>query len=351
MLARVNRAPLGTLRALYDKEKDRSLTGLPLVHLGLALGLQGDGKRGAAAIADGFGRDPEQRPLALWDYGSRIRDEALMLALLHERGRADPKFDARVIDLARVVQARRDSDGAGRLWLSTQEQMALARLGKAMQAGGGRSLSGRWLVAGDASTVAPVAAFSRTLDHAALARGVRFEPDGGPYYVSLEVAGIPRQAPAEDKRRVGIVRDWFLPDGSPWKGGALKEGQVLVARLTLQAEQAMPDALVVDLLPAGLEAENLNLGDSAQWDGVQVEGVALSDRGEQADLRHEEYRDDRYVAALKLEQGATARLYYLVRAVTPGTYTVPPPQAEDMYQPTLRGTGAARPATLVVTPP
>ena len=220
-----------------------------------------------------------------------------------------------------------------------------------MQAGGGRSLSGRWLVAGDASTVAPVAAFSRTLDHAALARGVRFEPDGGPYYVSLEVAGIPRQAPAEDKRRVGIVRDWFLPDGSPWKGGALKEGQVLVARLTLQAEQAMPDALVVDLLPAGLEAENLNLGDSAQWDGVQVEGVALSDRGEQADLRHEEYRDDRYVAALKLEQGATARLYYLVRAVTPGTYTVPPPQAEDMYQPTLRGTGAARPATLVVTPP
>ena len=351
VLARVNRAPLGTLRALYDKEKDRSLTGLPLVHLGLALGLQGDGKRGAAAIADGFGRDPEQRPLALWDYGSRIRDEALMLALLHERGRADPKFDARVIDLARVVQARRDSDGAGRLWLSTQEQMALARLGKAMQAGGGRSLSGRWLVAGDASTVAPVAAFSRTLDHAALARGVRFEPDGGPYYVSLEVAGIPRQAPAEDKRRVGIVRDWFLPDGSPWKGGALKEGQVLVARLTLQAEQAMPDALVVDLLPAGLEAENLNLGDSAQWDGVQVEGVALSDRGEQADLRHEEYRDDRYVAALKLEQGATARLYYLVRAVTPGTYTVPPPQAEDMYQPTLRGTGAARPATLVVTPP
>ncbi|HRF84158.1 MAG TPA: hypothetical protein PLO34_07020, partial [Pseudoxanthomonas sp.] len=75
------------------------------------------------------------------------------------------------------------------------------------------------------------------------------------------------------------------------------------------------------------------------------------DRGEQAQLRHEEYRDDRYVAALNLGQGATARLYYLVRAVTPGTYTVPPPQAEDMYQPSLRGTGAARPATIKVTPP
>ena len=50
-------------------------------------------------------------------------------------------------------------------------------------------------------------------------------------------------------------------------------------------------------------------------------------------------------------QGATARLYYLVRAVTPGTYTVPPPQAEDMYQPTLRGTGLAKPATVTVAPP
>ncbi len=351
VLARVNRAPLGTLRALYDQEKGDSLTGLPLVQLGLALALQGDGKRGEAAIADGFARDPDQRPRWLGDYGSRIRDDALMIALLHERERADAKYDARTVDLARVLRARRD-EGGGRLWLSTQEQMALARLGKALDGGGGRTLAGRYAAAGEeAIELEPSAVFARTLDHAALVRGVRFVPQGGPYFASIEIAGIPRQAPVEDKRRVGIARDWFLPDGKPWTGGTLKEGQVLVARLTLQAEQAMRDALVTDLLPAGLEAENLNLGDSAAWDGVQIEGVALSDRAGQADLRHEEYRDDRYVAALSLGQGATARLYYLVRAVTPGTYTVPPPQAEDMYQPTLRGTGAARPATITVTPP
>ncbi|KAF1693288.1 alpha-2-macroglobulin family protein [Pseudoxanthomonas daejeonensis] len=351
VLARVNRAPLGTLRALYDQEKGESLTGLPLVQLGLALELQGDGKRGAQAIADGFARDPDDRPAWLGDYGSRIRDDALMIALLHERGRGNAKYDGRAVDLARALQARRDVDRDGRLWLSTQEQMALARLGKALDAGGGRTLAGRWVSGGETVEVEPVAVFARSLDHAALAQGVRFEPQGGPYYASVEVAGIPRQPPAEDRRRVGIVRDWFLPDGSPWKGGTLKEGQVLVARLTVQAEQAMPDALVTDLLAAGLEAENLNLGDNAQWDGVQIEGVALSDRADQAELQHEEYRDDRYVAALSLDQGATARLYYLVRAVTPGTYTVPPPQAEDMYQPTLRGTGAARPATVTVTPP
>jgi uncharacterized protein YfaS (alpha-2-macroglobulin family) len=349
VLARVNRAPLGTLRALYDQEKDTSLTGLPLVQLGLALALQGDGKRGTAAIADGFARDPDSRPSRLGDYGSRIRDDALMIALLHERGQADAKYDARALDLARELQSRRD--GRGYLWLSTQEQMALARLGRALDAGDGRQVAGRVILGGGGRAVEPGARLSRRLDHAALVRGLRFEPDGGPYYASIEVAGIPRQPPAEDRRRVGISRDWFHTDGTPWKGGALKEGEVLVARLTLQAQEAMPDALVTDLLPAGLEAENLNLGDSKQWDGVSIEGVALSERGGQATLRHEEYRDDRYVAALALGQGDTARLYYLVRAVTPGVYAVPPPQAEDMYQPTLRGTGVARPAQVTVTPP
>src|SRR5690606_40254553 len=68
-------APLGTLRALYDQEKGRSLTGLPLVRLGLALALQGDVRRGDAAIADGFALDPGKRPRWLGDYSSAIRSE------------------------------------------------------------------------------------------------------------------------------------------------------------------------------------------------------------------------------------------------------------------------------------
>ena len=63
-----------------------------------------------------------------------------------------------------------------------------------------------------------------------------------------------------------------------------------------------------------------------------------------------EYRDDRYVAALKLE-GGQARLFYLVRAVTPGTYVVPPPQLEDMYRPQLRAVGKTPFDTIKVVPP
>ncbi|CAI3793053.1 Alpha-2-macroglobulin [Pseudomonas sp. MM223] len=58
-----------------------------------------------------------------------------------------------------------------------------------------------------------------------------------------------------------------------------------------------------------------------------------------ASVVHQEYRDDRYVAALKLDSYGTTHLLYLARAVTPGTYRVPPPQVESMYRPNLQAIG------------
>ena len=57
------------------------------------------------------------------------------------------------------------------------------------------------------------------------------------------------------------------------------------------------------------------------------------------------------MAALKLSRGSTAKVFYLVRAVTPGTYRVPPPLVEDMYRPDLRGVGRSLPASLTVVQP
>ena len=146
----------------------------------------------------------------------------------------------------------------------------------------------------------------------------------------MEVAGIPRDAPAPDKSVVDVRRTYYTPDGKPWTGGKLAEGDSLIVQLVVQAATAMPDALVTDLLPAGLEIENFNLGDAKQWAGVVIDGIELANRDRASEVKHEEFRDDRYAAALALTRGDTARLFYLVRAVTPGTYTVPPPLVEDM---------------------
>ncbi|MBB3824330.1 hypothetical protein FHR50_000480 [Xanthomonas arboricola] len=349
VLARVNRAPLGTLRALYDNQRDKALTGLSLVHLGVALSLQGDTKRGDAAIKAGFAKDSSERPPYFGDYGSAIRDDALMMALLHERGLSKPEYDTRAVALGRALDARR---ATGWLWLSTQEQVALARLGKALMVGQGKQVSGTLTVGGDAQQIAPARLFGRGFDSAALARGVQFAPQGeAPMYASLEVAGIPRSAPEPDTRHLSVERSWYTTDGKPWTPQALKEGEALIVRVTITANSNMPDALLTDLLPAGLEIENFNLGDAKQWADVVVDGIGISERSSAADVKHEEFRDDRYVAALALSSGSKAQVYYLVRAVSPGTYTVPPSLVEDMYRPELRGVGRSTPATMTVVQP
>jgi uncharacterized protein YfaS (alpha-2-macroglobulin family) len=194
--------------------------------------------------------------------------------------------------------------------------------------------------------------FGRSFDYAALAKGVRFTPQGEPpMFASLEVAGIPRNPPEPDSRTLGVERSWYTTDGKPWTPRPLKEGEALIVRVSVTPNVDMPDALLTDLLPAGLEIENFNLGDAKQWADVVVDGLSVNDRGDAANIKHEEFRDDRYVAALKLSRGSTAKVFYLVRAVTPGTYTVPPPLVEDMYRPDLRGVGRSNPTTLTVVQP
>jgi len=213
-------------------------------------------------------------------------------------------------------------------------------------------VAGQWTVGDQRIDVADVPLTGRVFDAEALARGVRFVPTStAPYYVSYEVAGIPLAAPAPDTSQIDVRRTWYTTDGKPWDGGTLEEGDTLIVQLNVRAAIDIPDALVTDLLPAGLEIENFNLGDAKQWADVVIDGVQLARRDHDADLRHEEFRDDRYVAALKLRDRNTTRLFYLVRAVSPGTYTVPPPLVEDMYRPDVRGTGFASPETITVTQP
>jgi uncharacterized protein YfaS (alpha-2-macroglobulin family) len=84
-------------------------------------------------------------------------------------------------------------------------------------------------------------------------------------------------------------------------------------------------------------------------EGLQLEGMdkpVLELLGSSSP-RTQEFRDDRYVAALPLEAKARHHLFYMVRVVSTGKFVVPPPYVEDMYRPELNGVGAA-PAALVI---
>ncbi|MFT3805524.1 alpha-2-macroglobulin family protein [Arenimonas sp.] len=349
VLARLNRAPLGTLRALYDNERSKAKTPLALMYLGLALNLQGDQARGKKAIAEAFAKKDERE--GYWgDYGSSLRDQSLMLMLARKHKLKVPQADARLLAISKQIAAE---EGGTYRWYSTQEQIALARLAKTMMADidPANAIADDVEVAGNKSAISSERVHSRLYDYRDLAAGLRYDlRSTGKLYATVDVAGIPRARPAVKSDQMSVVRRYFNTDGTPWKGGTLKEGQALIVQLEVESKARMPDALLVDLLPAGLEIENLNLTPAEQWADISVDGVSLDERGSQANIVHEEYRDDRYVAALKLEYG-TAKLYYLARAVTPGTYTVPPPQLEDMYRPDLRAIGKVNPETITVVQP
>jgi uncharacterized protein YfaS (alpha-2-macroglobulin family) len=125
----------------------------------------------------------------------------------------------------------------------------------------------------------------------------------------------------------------------------------VLVHLAVRAKQRVPDALVVDLLPAGLELENQNLAQSAASLADAGSNVREWHRAMQAGrIKHQEYRGDRYVAAVDVGEYDTTHLLYLARAVTPGSYRVPLPQVESMYRPSWQALGSA-PAQMVVSEP
>jgi len=324
----------------------------------VAFKLMGDNERAQKAIAEAFAWTKE-RPWYVGDYGSDLRDLALMVALTHTYGLNKPEYDAKLIDWARNVDShvreRQKQDALYRWswsYLSTQEQAAIARVAKAFGAAEAAPLAATLSVGGKAEASPDRRVWSRDLTAAELKSGVSLQSTGSAtIFATLDVAGITQQAPPADDSQIDVRRRWFSTDGKPWDGSTLKEGDTLIAELTIEARMDIPDALVTDLLPGGLEVENLNLSGAQQWAGVVIDGIDLDQHDSAANVVHEEYRDDRYAAALKLERGDAAHVFYLVRAVTPGTYAVPPPLVEDMYRPALRGIGKAEPVKVTVVEP
>jgi uncharacterized protein YfaS (alpha-2-macroglobulin family) len=157
-----------------------------------------------------------------------------------------------------------------------------------------------------------------------------------PLYRALTVTGIPLAPATAEADGFRITRRLMKPDGSPADLAAVRQNDQLMAVIEGEATiGGQHRTLVVDLLPAGLELENVRFAGTPS-----VEEFAWL--GELATPVHVDLRDDRYVAALDLSPGnGRFRLAYLVRAVTPGSFVLPGSAVEDMYQPHLFAREAA----------
>ncbi len=341
VLSRVNGAPLGSLRTLFDHDFENAKSALPKLHLGLALESMGDKKRAKKAIDSALAHDHrEVRRYYYGDYGSRERDLALIIHLLI-------KHEIRVDEAVKLSFSLADAVYS-RERLSTQESNALFFAGSSLE----NMQADQWratLTIGDTSaTLEEESTFSRRLGSEDISNRLLLQSrHARPLFVSTDISGYSTKAPQVAEHGLSVIRTWYNIYGEEINPSKLKVGELSIVHLEVSAEERTPDALLVDLLPAGLEIENQNLDQAIKLDEFKFGYKPASELIGKTVLKHEEFKDDRYVAALDVSRYNSGHVLYLVRAVTPGEYKVPAPLVEDMYRPERWGIGATLESIIV----
>ncbi|BDW99329.1 alpha-2-macroglobulin family protein [Maricaulis maris] len=311
VLARAGRVDRSRLRYMHDERLDQIDSPLALAQLGAALHLIGDRARSQSAFDAAEAAIGYENP-GDW-YQSSRRDLAGLVAYAAEVGDAD-----RVARLAERVVA--DLPEPARL--TTQEKAFLLMAAQGLSGGADAIVIDSPLSAVDGER--PVFRIAPDM----LDEPLVFTTSGtGPVWVTQLAHGENRQSPGEAAEGLSVQKRVLALDGSPVDLEALIQGDRLMIDITISPhEQRLIPAILVDLLPPGFEIEaEIEPGDAAPRGPYDWLGTVVSPS-------MSETRDDRYAAALDLTQRRPRRLAYIVRAVTPGTYTLPGAVVEDMYR-------------------
>jgi uncharacterized protein YfaS (alpha-2-macroglobulin family) len=348
ILARDQKAPLATLRILHDQYRGRARSPLPLVHLSLALKAMGDEARAKVALDEamqrGYGIHPDRfGGYSEWlgDYGTSVRDYALAYALLARNKIEHPQRENLVFEVANRLGPRN--------YYSTQERLALFLAARAAGGTGDAEWTALLRISGAPAAISSRTSETRVLDAATLAKGVQIASQHkDALFVEVDVSGYPVRPPTPRSDVIELKRTWFETDGARYAGRPLRVGEMLIVLLQAKSRRRIEDGLIIDRIPSGFEVENLNLSQGPRAQEFTIGGVDVAKALADSRIKHREYRDDRYVAAARLD--GDLNVVYLARVVTPGRFAVPAPFAEDMYQPEIRGVGATGSPITIVDP-
>ncbi len=154
-------------------------------------------------------------------------------------------------------------------------------------------------------------------------------------YVNVTTRGVPMAPNLEAvSNNLDVERTLYTSAGEAIdlsKPYTFDQGRSYVAQVRFNSERELKNLVVVDLLPAGFELENPRL------DVAAIPGAAFENATTPSNL---DVRDDRIILAFNSIEAGTHYAYYVVRAITPGTYQHPPVEAECMYDPTVNASSA-----------
>lgn len=356
LAGRPDRLAMARLDTLVGQMQAEHCPAASRFHLAAAWLLVGKEDKAAKLIPSKFAPPPQRRSLS-GNVGSTVRDQAIILDTLLSVQPDHPQIPM-------LAQALAEDGRKGR-WLSTQDTaFAVMALGKytrqtrtasryqsaellvdGQSAGkSGPQQTLRWKATGSGGGGDPVATkLAVKLTGDAQARG----------FVSWIDSGTPLKMPDSADAGMSVRRRYLDEQGRPIDLSKLRSGDVVHVELMLSADQALEHVVIEDLLPAGLEIENPRLKHTEEAGvnpparprnrGTRTQVVqanlGLPKPGTQPAVvrivpfheRRMDVRDDRLVLFGDLSGAGTATMVYVCRAVTPGSFIVPPVTAECMY--------------------
>ena len=331
VLTRAGEAPLGWVQHLAEQEKAMLpsgrifLAGARALKAGNAEALKALGQNAPLEGMDkarvGYNRTME----------SALRNKSLLLYMWTLVAPLDEETKALCLDVAAML-------GKSRYYSTQEAGMAALALGGYLEKTGGGSGTFKAEVGApgadpiiiDDGKAATMTSSETPLDADGKALPVSVRVLEGEAYAVYNVRGTPKQAPAPRSSGLSVSRVWKDADGNvidlSTGSAALKRGDRIVAELTVTAERPVSDVALSDLLPGGLEVENprLNTAAAETDDGADEWGLFI------------DLREDRLLVFFdRLEAGKARTFSYSLRAVSKGSFVLPPLAADAMYDPEI----------------
>lgn len=285
-------------------------------------------------------RTLDSSPLAVervnsWSFYSDLRRRGLMLSTYFDLFGNNPAGEP----LAQRVAGALAGQSSG--YYTTQELVwAITGLGKWVKATAAKGATAAGTLTADGAPLAPrktkaptpdkTWAVSRASEYGALSLDV--PPGAAGMWLVISSEGVREGGDYKvGGNGLSVARTFRNLEGTEIDPATdkLSLGDLLFVEVTLGNTSAtsIQNVALVDRLPAGFEIENPKLGRTIQADWV------VADAQWQPDFMN--LRDDRLQAFGEVPAKSERKVIYTVRAVTSGTFTIPPVEAEAMYDPTL----------------
>jgi hypothetical protein len=160
--------------------------------------------------------------------------------------------------------------------------------------------------------------------------------NGGLYYFWQAEGLSTSSTVTEEDSYLRVRKTFFDRFGNALAGNTFKQNDLVVIKITLATTDGsdVENVVITDMLPAGFEIENPRISEMAEMSWAE----------KAAHPEHFDVRDDR-INLFATATGTPRSYYYVVRAVSTGTFRMGPVSADAMYNGeyhSLNGAGTIR---------